>query len=117
MHPGNMKIEDFLAKGFKIPDDPKTELVNHLVIDFFTKTSLPIPGTSYLADNSEVLAKIMMVLYKNGLNLKTAAGNTSSTFLLSLIINGYIFLLKTAPNTELLKRVSSGDTTCIKDCI
>ena len=117
MRPGNMKIENFLAKGFKIPDDPKRELVNHLVIDFFTKTSLPIPGTTYLADNSEVLAKIMMILYKNGLNLKTAAGNTGSTFLLSLIINGYIFLLKTAPKTELLKRVSSGDTTCIKDCI
>lgn len=118
MHPGNMPIKEFLEQGgYKIPDDPKKELINHLVIDFFTKTSLPIPGTSYLADSSEDMAKIMLTLYGNGLNLKNAVGNISSTFLLRLIVNSYIFLLKSVPETELLKRIGHGDLKSVKDCL
>lgn len=117
MHPGNMPINEFLEQGgFKTPDDPKKELINHLLIDFFTKTSLPIPGTTYLVDKSEDMAKIMMGLYGNGFNLKNAVGSTGSLFLLHLIVDGYVFLLKSVPNTELLKRLGSGDCHSIKDC-
>ena len=66
LHPGKMKVADFLASGgFTIPANPKAELINHLMIDFFTKTSLPLPFTSYLADYSEPLAKIMLQMYDN----------------------------------------------------
>ena len=65
LHAGNMRVDDFLARGgFKIPDDPKAELMNHLLIDFFKKTSLPIPFTSYIADHSQAMAKIMMGMYE-----------------------------------------------------
>lgn len=52
LRPPNLPLSDFRKLGgFKIPDDPRGELVNHLLIDFFTKRSLPIPGSSYLADS------------------------------------------------------------------
>ena len=61
LHSGNIKLDRFLETGgFKIPTDPKAELINHLIIDFFTKTSLPIPFSSYLADNSEFMGKLMI---------------------------------------------------------
>ena len=117
MHPGNMPIKEFLEQGgYRIPDDPKKELINHLVIDFFTKTSLPIPGTSYLADKSEDMAKIMLLLYEKGLNLKNAVGNTGSAFLLHLLVNSYVFLLKSVPQTALVKRIGQRDFSCVKDC-
>ena len=61
LHSGNIKLDRFLnTGGFKIPEDPKAELINHLLIDFFTKTSLPIPFSSYLADSSPLMAKLMI---------------------------------------------------------
>ena len=106
LHPGNMRVEDFLSRGgFKIPDDPKAELMNHLLIDFFTKTSLPLPFTSYIADNSQAMAKIMLGMYGNGLNLKNLVGNVSSLAMLQLITNSYVFLFKSAKNVNLYERL------------
>ncbi len=107
LHPGNMKIADFLASGgFTIPADPKAELINHLMIDFFTKTSLPLPFTSYLADYSEPLAKIMLQMYDNGLNLKNAVFNGVSTALLQLFVHSYAFLFKSAKAINFYQRLT-----------
>lgn len=98
--PGNMKLDKFFELGgFKIPSDPKSELINHLVIDFFTKTSLPIPGTSYIADHSEESAKVMLRMYDEGFNLKSAIGNSMAFALVQLIIHSYTFLFKAIPNS------------------
>ena len=101
LKPGNMKLTDFLADGgFKIPADPKAELINHLLIDFFTKRSLPLPGSSYIADSSESMAKIMLNMYDEGLNLKNFAGNTLAFLLVQLINTGYIFLFWAIPQSN-----------------
>lgn len=108
LHPGNMNVEDFINRGgFKIPNDPKAELMNHLLIDFFTKTSLPLPFTSYIADNSQAMAKIMLGMYGSGLNLKNLVGNVSSMAMLQLITNSYAFLFKAAKNVNLYERLHS----------
>ena len=106
LHAGNMSIEDFLAQGgFKIPADPKAELMNHLLIDFFTKTSLPLPFSSYIADNSQAMAKIMMGMYDNGLNLKNVVGNVSSLAILQLVTHSYAYLFKSAKEVNLYSRI------------
>lgn len=106
LHAGNMSIEAFKAcKGFKIPDDPKAELMNHLLIDFFTKTSLPLPFTSYIAGNSQAMAKIMMGMYDNGLNLKNIVGNVSSLAILQLVTHSYAYLFKSAKEVNLYSRL------------
>ena len=106
LHPGNMKVDDFIARGgFKIPEDPKGELMNHLLIDFFTKTSLPLPFASYIADHSEAMAKIMMGMYGDGLNLKNLAGNVSSIAMLQLITHSYAYLFKSATAIDLYGRL------------
>ncbi len=98
LHPGNMKIDEFLSRGgFRIPADPCKELMNHLLIDFFTKMSLPIPGSTYIADHNQTCAKIMMTIYDDGLNLKNFIGNLSSTMLLEFLNRGYAFLFKALP--------------------
>lgn len=118
LHPGNMKVDDFLAKGgFKIPANPKAELLNHLIIDFFTKTSLPIPGTSYIADHSEFFARLMMELYGEGLNLKNLAGNSVSTALMQLFIDSYIFFSKVMPETRLIEKVKEQQYQIIKESL
>jgi hypothetical protein len=97
---GNMKLDQFRSLGgFNIPNDPKSELVNHLIIDFFTRRSLPIPGTSKIADQSPEMARIMMGMYKDGLNLKTALGNFIGYTIVQLIIHGYTFLYKAVPES------------------
>ena len=106
LHAGNMRVDDFLARGgFKIPDDPKAELMNHLLIDFFTKTSLPLPFTSYIADHSHAMAKIMMGMYGTGLNLKNFVGNVSSIAMLQLITHSYAYLFKSAIAIDLYGRL------------
>lgn len=106
LHPINMNVEDFINRGgFKIPNDPKAELMNHLLIDFFTKTSLPLPFTSYIADNSQAMAKIMLGMYGSGLNLKNLVGNVSSIAMLQLITNSYVFLFKSAKDVNLYERL------------
>ena len=101
LKPGNLPLSDFRdLGGFRIPDDPRGELINHLLIDFFTKRSLPIPGSSYLADSSPEMAKGMLVMYKNGLNLKTAGGNLIGYTMVQVIIHGYTFLFKAIPASE-----------------
>ena len=98
LRPGNLKLVDFLAKGgFNIPSDPKGELLNHLLIDFFTKRSLPIPGSTYLADSSPEMAKVMLTMYDEGLNLKSALGNFIGFALVQIIVHGYTFLFKAIP--------------------
>lgn len=107
LHAGNMRVDDFLAcGGFKIPEDPKAELMNHLLVDFFTKTSLPLPFSSYIADHSQTMAKIMMGMYGNGLNLKTLVGNVSSIALLQLVTHSYAYLFKSAKTVDLYARLS-----------
>lgn len=95
LHPGNMRFDEFILRGgFRIPNNPKAELMNHLIIDFFTKRSLPIPGTSFIADHSEACAKVMMKMYDEGLNLKNFVGGLSATILLEVLIRGYAILFK-----------------------
>lgn len=103
----SMKLEDFSSLGgFKIPNNPKAELMNHLLIDFFTKTSLPLPFTSYIADHNQVLAKIMLGMYDNGLNLKNLVGNVSSIAMLQLITHSYAYLFKAAKSVDLYGRLN-----------
>jgi len=75
----------------------KTELINHLLIDFFTKRSLPIPGSSYLADHSPEMTSIMTGMYENGANLKNLLGNTIGFVILQLILWSYVMLYKAVP--------------------
>ena len=117
LHSGGMSQDDFLkAGGFRIPDDPKAELIHHLIIDFFTKKSLPIPGTTYIADKNEVLAKIMVTLYDHGFNLKNAVGSGAATALLQLIMRDYIFLFKAVPESRMFEKMEQENQNAIKDC-
>jgi len=123
LHSGNMKIADFIARGgFKIPQNPKAELINHLLIDFFTKMSLPIPFTTYIADYNQECAVLMLNMYDNGFNLKNFVGGTTSTVLLELLLRGYVMLFKAIPNgievfktKDECKFVSGFDTICKKN--
>ncbi|MBU9721617.1 MULTISPECIES: hypothetical protein [Bacillaceae] len=87
--------------GFNIPSDPKEELLNHLLIDFFTKRSLPIPGSTYIADHSPQAAKAMLTMYREGLNLKAATGNFVGFALIQAILHGYFFLFKAIPQSSI----------------
>ena len=113
LHAGNVRVDDFIAKGgFRIPEDPKKELMNHLLIDFFTKTSLPLPFSSYIADSSELLAKMMIGMYNEGLNLKDAVGNVSASAIIQLVMHAYAYLFKAmqeVPFFEEIKQVSNVD--------
>jgi len=98
-----MSVKDFTAiGGFRIPVDPKAELLHHLMIDFFTSRSLPIPGTTFIADQSRDLAKIMTSMYDDGFNLKNLSGNFLGFTVLQLIIHGYVFLFKALPASGVL---------------
>ena len=106
LHAGNMRVTEFIGRGgFKIPEDPKAELLNHLLIDFFTKTSLPLPFTSYIADYSQAMAKIMIGMYDNGLNLKNFVGNVSSIAMLQLITHSYAYLFRAAKLVNFYERL------------
>lgn len=106
LHAGNVRVDDFIAKGgFKIPDDPKKELMNHLLIDFFTKTSLPLPFSSYIADSSELLAKMMIGMYDEGLNLKNAVGNVSATVIIQMVMHAYVYLFKAIQEADFFEKV------------
>lgn len=89
------RVTDF--RGFKIPGDPVKEFWHHMLIDFFTKRSLPIPGSTWLADHSQPMARAMLKMYDEGLNLKNALGNFFGFALVELIIHGYTFLFRAAP--------------------
>ena len=83
--------------------------MNHLLIDFFTKTSLPIPFSSYLADHNEFLAKIMIGMYKDGLNLKNLVGSTSAVLIIQLVTHSYSFLFHALPKVNFFERIKSID--------
>lgn len=111
LHSGNIKLDSFLKTGgFKIPDDPKAELLNHLIIDFFTKTSLPIPFSSYLADNSEFMGKLMISMYGNGLNLKNLVGSLSSVAVIQLVTHSYAFLFKALSSSNFVTRIKEANS-------
>lgn len=111
LHSGNIKLDSFLnTGGFKIPTDPKAELINHLVIDFFTKTSLPIPFSSYLADSSEFMGKLMISMYGNGLNLKNLVGSLSSVAVIQLITHSYAFLFKALSSSNFVTRIKQASS-------
>jgi hypothetical protein len=101
LRPGNMKLNDFLQRGgFRVPSDPKKELLNHLVIDFFTRRSLPIPGSTLLADKSPEMAKLMLNMYDKGLNLKNLMGNFIGFMMVQLILHSYTFIFKAIPESD-----------------
>lgn len=99
--PIGMKYTQFIETcGFKIPNEPKRELFNHLLIDFFTKRSIPIPGSTYIADNSKKIAPIMLLIYDKGLNFKTLMGNSLGFIIIQMVIRSYTFLFKAIPESD-----------------
>jgi len=117
LSPLGQKYTDFLASsGFNIPNEPKMELLNHLLIDFFSKHSLPIPGSTIIADNSPEFAKIMTTMYDKGLNFKNTAGNFLGFLLVQIILHGYTFLFKAIPQSEFsLTNISLNSTKSLID--
>lgn len=117
LHAGNVRVDDFIAKGgFRIPEDSKKELMNHLLIDFFTKTSLPLPFSSYIADSSELLAKMMIGMYDEGLNLKNTVGNVSASAIIQLVMHAYVYLFKAMQEVsffEEIKQVRNADESIL----
>ncbi len=112
LSPLGQKYTDFIVSGgFNIPGDPKMELLNHLLIDFFSKHSLPLPGSTYIADKSPEFAKIMTSMYDKGLNLKNTAGNFLGFLLVQIILHGYTFLFKAIPQSEFSLTNISLDST------
>lgn len=109
LRPGNLPLTEFAKLGgFKIPENPAAELFNHLLIDFFTKRSLPIPGSSLLADSSPEMAKAMLGMYKEGLNLKSFGGNFLGFSLVQVTIHGYTFLFKAIPDSAFSPKEING---------
>ena len=91
-----MSLMEFIAfGGFKIPNDPQAELWHHMLADFFTKTSLPIPGSTYIADHSKELAKLMFGMYDSGFNLKSLLSNSLGFVILQMLLHSYAFIFKT----------------------
>lgn len=112
LHTGNMSVEQFIKMGgFKIPDDPKRELFNHLLIDFFTKTSLPLPFTSYIADYNEFFAKIMLGMFDEGLNLKNLVGNSFSMAIVKMILDIYVLLFVVASNLDIYNQFKHAESS------
>lgn len=106
LHAGNMRVDEFIQSGgFRIPADPKKELLNHWIIDFFTKTSLPLPFSSYIADYNELLGRMMLDMYEKGLNLKNAVGNSTAFQALQTIIRGYVYLGKVLPKIGFYEKI------------
>jgi hypothetical protein len=56
--------------GFNIPEQPILEWLKHMYVDLFTRRSLPVPGTTLIADGNPRAAEIVLNMYKNGFNLK-----------------------------------------------
>jgi len=95
-----MKLQDFIdIGGFKIPEDPGKELLHHLFVDFLTKRSLPIPGSTFIADHSKEMAKLMYSLYDEGFNLKNLLGNFSF-LVLEFSIRSYSLFFKAIPKSN-----------------
>ncbi|PKN75432.1 MAG: hypothetical protein CVU49_04000 [Candidatus Cloacimonetes bacterium HGW-Cloacimonetes-2] len=91
-----MSLNEFIALGgFNIPNDPHAELWHHMLADFFTKTSLPIPGSTYIADHSRELAKLMFGMYDSGFNLKSVLSNSLGFVILQMLLHSYAFIFKT----------------------
>lgn len=103
IHSVGVKVKDFLDKGgfakLGDGDDPRAILINHLIIDFFTKMSLPVPGTTYLAGKSNELAQILCGMYRKGFNFKNLAGNAIGVTIIELVIRGYTLLYRAIPES------------------
>jgi hypothetical protein len=100
--PLGQKFTDFLISGgFNIPSNPKQELLNHLLIDFFSKHSLPIPGTTWIADagSKGQVSSLMLRIYDDGFNLKNTLGNSIGLALIEIVIRSYTFLFKAIPES------------------
>jgi hypothetical protein len=96
-----MSLNDFInIGGFKIPDNPGSTLLHHWIADFFTKTSLPVPGSTLIADHSKDMAKLMYGMYDQGFNLKSVVANSLAFALLQIVIYSYTFLFKVLPASE-----------------
>lgn len=65
----------------------------HNFCDFFSATSLAIPGTSYLygVDSREVRIFVEKDLYQNGINLRHLVLETIAPLSIEIIIRSYIF--------------------------
>lgn len=77
-------------------DDPGLALLIvllHLTSDFFTKRSLPIPGTSYLAESSKTV-KWIVKLYKEGGNLRQLVSEMIQNFSTTVIIKLFTYLYR-----------------------
>lgn len=66
----------------------------HMFCDFFSSTSLPIPGTSYIygMDNRELRIFVQEDLYKSGFNLRHLVLQTIPPIAIEVILRSYTFL-------------------------
>ncbi|MGM9683501.1 MAG: hypothetical protein ACI3XQ_07870, partial [Eubacteriales bacterium] len=70
-----------------------------------------LPFTSYLADYSPFLGKLMINMYGEGLNLKNLTGNMSSLAMLQLITHSYTYLFISTKQIDFYNRLSQISTS------
>jgi hypothetical protein len=64
----------------------------HMFCDFFSSTSLPIPGTSYIygMDNRDLRVLVEKDIYQSGINLRHLVLQTIPTISIELILRSYV---------------------------
>ncbi len=79
------------------PVDAAIILLLHLIGDFFSKTSLPIPGRTILAESDRVeLVREIFAEYRNDGNLRTQVSKLLSTLSGALVISVFLWLYRCA---------------------
>jgi len=65
----------------------------HMICDFFSTTSLPIPGTSYFREinNRDLRIFVQKDLYEHGINLRHLVLQTVAPFFIEVFIRSYIY--------------------------
>jgi hypothetical protein len=102
------------ATKFNVFGDPKAAFVAilfHLLSDFVTSRSLPLPGMTWIADTGPEWRDKVMYLYSNGLNLKNVIGGAahlSSPIITEGILRIYFATTYTEGSISLKNFLSQG---------
>ena len=77
----------------RVPEEAATNaLLTHWLADFFSTRSLPIPGWSFLTQDSDRLASFAIQSYQAGLNLRSLLSNTSGVLLTGMMLRLYTYI-------------------------
>lgn len=108
----NGELKPFRTKIFE-KYSPDLIHFRHMLADFFSKRSLPIPGLSFLLDDSSKEGiDFMLYLYKGGFHLRGLLSNFSGVLLTEFILRFYIHLRRWKNGKEFNLFLANNEKHC-----